>query len=341
MLRTFLAVAACVCLAAGHACAQEWALKMFKTTSHDFGTIARGTKAQYKFQIRNVFEEDAHILMVKSSCNCTTPQVTRQVLKSNEIGEIIADFNTRDFQGQRSATLTVTLECVSRADIQLRVTGFIRSDVVMQPGAVDFGAVDFGSPMEKKLQVTHVGRGDWRIVDAKTAEDYFEVELSDPIRMPDKVMYDLLVRVTKDAPVGYIKDQLVLVTNDPGARELPVELEGRVVPDITISPTKLFIGVVHPGETKSRNLVVRGKKPFKIVDIKCDDKAFSIDVPKEAKLLHLIPVAYTAGEETGRVAQQDRYPHRSREGRGTGLHCVRRSGQTGHGRGKCAGRAGR
>ena len=49
-------------------------------------------------------------------------------------------------------------------------------------------------------------------------------------------------RMTKDAPVGYVKDQLILVTNDTQSRELPVDMEGRVVTDITISPTKWFIG---------------------------------------------------------------------------------------------------
>jgi hypothetical protein len=49
---------------------------------------------------------------------------------------------------------------------------------------------------------------------------------------------------------------------------------------------------------------VRGKKPFKIVDIKCADKSFEIDPPKDAKLVHVIPVIFTAGDDPGRVAQK-------------------------------------
>jgi hypothetical protein len=291
-------------LAGQHASAQEWALKMFDTTSHDFGAVAKGSKAEFRFLVKNIYQEDAHILGVKSSCNCTAPRISKRDLKSLETAEIIAEFNTRDFQGYRTATLTVTLDCVSQAVIQLHVAGFIRRDVVLQPGALDWGTVDLGTPVEKTLQVSYAGRDDWRIVDVKTADPHFEVEISQPTRGGGRVSYELLVRLTKDAPVGYIKDQLVLVTNDAQARELPVDMEGRIVPDITISPTKWFIGVVHPGQKVSKQLLVRGKKPFKIIDVKCADKSFTIEPSKESKAVHLIPVVFTAGQDAGRVTQK-------------------------------------
>jgi hypothetical protein len=303
VLRNVLALLV-VLLAVQHAGAQEWAVKMFDTLSHDFGTVAKGSKAQFRFQVKNIYQEDAHITGLRSSCGCTTVQVTKPLIKTFETSEIVADFNTRDFQGARNATIFVRLDCVSQTEVQLRVTGFIRGDVVLQPGAIDWGTVDLGGSIEKTLQVSHAGREDWRIVDVKTADPHFEVELSQPIRSPGKVSYELLVRLTKDAPVGYIKDQLILVTNDAQARELPVDMEGRVVPDITISPTPLFIGVVQPGQKVTKNLIVRGRKPFKIIDVKCPDKSFSIEPSQDAKAVHLLPVVFTAGQDAGRVAQK-------------------------------------
>ena len=304
VLRNALALLVCLLPSGQHASAQEWAVKMFDTTSHDFGTVAKGSKAEFRFQVKNIYQEDAHIVLVESSCGCTTPRVTKRELKSFETAEIVAEFNTRDFQGYKSATLTVTLDCVSQAKIQLHVAGYIRRDVVLQPGAIDWGTVDLGSTVEKTLQVIHAGREDWRILDVKTADPHFEVEISQPSRASGRVTYELLVRLTKEAPVGYVKDQLILVTNDAQAREIPVDMEGRVVTDITISPTKLFIGVVHPGQKVTKNLVVRGKKPFKIIDVKCPDKSFTIEPSKEAKAVHLVPVVFTAGQDPGRIAQK-------------------------------------
>ncbi len=304
MLRHAFAPWVCLLLALAPASGQEWATKMFNTTSHDFGTVAKGAKAQFRFQIKNIYEEDVHILGVSSSCGCTTPQITRSDLKTFETSEIIADFNTRDHQGHKSAVLKVTFDKPFHAVVELQVAGFIRSDVVLQPGIVDLGTIDLGTEVEKRLQVTYAGRENWEIIDAKTADPYFQVELKQLSRGGGRVSYELLVRLTKDAPVGYIKDQLILVTNDARARELPVDVQGRVMPDITINPSKLFIGVVHPGQKVVKNLVVRGKKPFKIIDVQCSDKSFTIEPSTEAKSVHLVPVVFTAGDDPGRIVRK-------------------------------------
>jgi hypothetical protein len=216
----------------------------------------------------------------------------------------VAEFNTRDFLGHRTATLFVTFDKPFPAEVQLRIAGTIKSDVTLVPGAIDLGTVDVGKGVEKKLIASYAGRLDWKILDVKTADPHFEVEITTLPRRPGMVSYELLVRMTDDAPVGYMKDQLILVTNDPAAPELSVDMEGRVVSDITISPAQLFLGVVHPGQKVSKKLVVRGKKPFRIVNVDCPDKSFEIEASKDAKTVHLVPVVFTAGDHPGRVAQK-------------------------------------
>ncbi len=304
VMRKVFAVLVCLLVAESTSSAQEWANKMFNVLSHDFGTVARGAKCEFRFQIKNIYQEDAHIEGVRSSCGCMTPQITKSDLKTFETVEVVAEFNTRDFLGQKSHTLTVTFDQPFHAVVELHLTGFIRSDVVFQPGAIDLGTVDVGTEVERKLQVTYAGREDWKIVDAKTADPNFEVEVSQPYRGAGKVSYELLIRLTKTAPVGYIKEQLILVTNDARARELPIEMSGRVISEITISPTSLFMGTVHPGQTVTKKLLVRGKKPFKIIDVKCPDKSFEIATSKEAKSVHVIPIAFTAGDDPGKVARK-------------------------------------
>jgi hypothetical protein len=40
---------------------QEWAQKMFKVADHDFGSVARGAKAEFSFGFENLFLEDVHV----------------------------------------------------------------------------------------------------------------------------------------------------------------------------------------------------------------------------------------------------------------------------------------
>jgi hypothetical protein len=118
------------------------------------------------------------------------------------------------------------------------------------------------------------------------------------------VVYDVHAHLDKDAPVGYIQDQLVLVTNDSRATHIPLRVEGQVVGTLSVSPASIFLGVLKPKEVATKRLVVRAKKPFVIKSIEtgCDCLSWDIPATAEAKPLHLVPVRFTAGEDPGRVA---------------------------------------
>ncbi len=227
--------------------AQEWARKMFSDTSHDFGAVARGAKAQYHFKFKNIYEETVHVLAIRSSCGCTTPEVTRSELKTWETSDVIATFNTSAFLGQHSATITVEFDKPFHAEVQLQVYGNIRSDVVLQPGQVELGSIDSGQPVEKIITVTHTGRQDWKITDVRSANTNFEVEVNETRRAQGSVTYDLSVRLKPTSPVGYINDQLFLMTNDPQTAQIPIDVEGRVVAGVEVNPPSLSLGGADAG----------------------------------------------------------------------------------------------
>ena len=78
------------------------------------------------------------------------------------------------------------------------------------------------------LTVTHSGLSDWKILDVRSINSNYEVEVKSGSKSFGKVSYDLLVHLKKDAPPGYLKDQLILVTNDPRVTQFPIEVEGLV-----------------------------------------------------------------------------------------------------------------
>ncbi len=282
---------------------------MFAATSHDFGAVARGAKVEYRFNFSNLYEEDVHIADVRSSCGCTTPTVTKKLLKTYEKGAIVATFNTRAFLGQRKATLTVTIDKPFYAEVQLRVEGYIRSDVVLNPGGVEFGQVDQGSPATKTLAITYAGRNDWAILGVKPASDDIDASFVETGRSGGQVSYELTVNLKPNAPAGYIKEQLVLVTNDRRASEVPVDIEARVVSAITVHPASLFMGALKPGDKVTKKLVVQAKKPFRITGVTCDvPERFEFGVAEDAKSkpVQLLPVTFTAGDKPGKITYKIR-----------------------------------
>ncbi len=283
--------------------AQEWAEKMFNKVEHDFGTVARGADTVYKFEVTNLYKQTMKITRVRTSCGCTSPTIENGTIKTYEKAYIVAKFNTRTFTGRHGATLTISFAPPFSAEVQVRVHGNIRSDVVFSPGAIAFSNIDEGEIREQTVTVSYAGRANWSIVDVTNDNDHFEVELNEISRRRGKVSYRLLVRLKDDVPTGYFKDQLTVVTNDQRAesQRIPLYVEGRILPEISVTPENLVLGDVVAGESITRKIVVRGKKPFRIVDVNCGDDCFSFKTKDQSNVLHLVEITYVPRADSGKV----------------------------------------
>lgn len=304
--------AAAVLLILGLSCStgfgQEWATKMFEATEHDFGTVARGAKTEFEFVLSNIYVEDVHIASVRSSCGCTSVSIKNPLLKTYQQGAVVAKFNSHLFYGRKGATITVTIDQPFYAEVQLHVTGYIRSDVVFHPGSVQFASVKQGSPAESRVAINYAGRPDWQILEVRSANPHLSGEVVETNRGNGQVGYELLVHLDSKAPAGYLQDHLVLVTNDRNSTQVPVPVEAKVEAGITVSPSSLFMGVVQPGQKVTKPLVIRAAKPFRILSVTCDDANFEFDTSGETepKAIHLIPVTFMAGADAGKISKMIR-----------------------------------
>ncbi|MBN1909723.1 MAG: DUF1573 domain-containing protein [Pirellulales bacterium] len=288
------------------ALAQQWASDMFEAKTHDFGNVARGAKAEFEFKLTNPYLEDVHIASVSSSCGCTSPSITKPILKTYESGSIIAHINTDRFLGSKGATITVTIDKPYPSTVHLSVQAYIRSDVVFNPGSVNFGEVDQGKSADKTVTLNYAGRSDWKVQEVRCDNPHVQAQVQETSRQPGQVAYQVSVHVDENTPAGYLNEHLVLVTNDYRLKQVPLAVEGRIVSGVSVSPSTLFMGVVEPGQKVQKKLVVRAKKPFRILSIHCPDGSFEFDsnATKEAKTLHLVPVTFVAGKKPGKISQK-------------------------------------
>ncbi len=297
-----------VCVISSQGSAEEWVAKMFQEQEHDFGSVARGSDTVHRFEIRNIYKQDVYLTNVRSSCGCTTPTIENKVLKTGDTGYVVAKFNTRKKSGMQGATLTVQAAWNDQGrrrvgETQLRVHGNIRGDVVFQPGAVKFDGIDQGTTPEQTVHVTYAGRSTWKIADVRSVSEDFEVELIQRQRYSGRVSYDLKVRMRKTAPAGYFKQQLVLVTNDDRHPRIPLDVEGRVIPEISVAPERLVLGDVQHGEPISKKIIVRGKQPFRIVSIGCDRDCFQFQTEEETKKHHIVQVSFHPKQGVGTIQE--------------------------------------
>ncbi|MEM6363454.1 MAG: DUF1573 domain-containing protein [Planctomycetota bacterium] len=301
-----LVMACCIGLiqTLGTANAAEWAEKMFTETKHDFRTVGRGTTAKYEFAFRNLYEEEVHVMAVRSSCGCTTPSVTKESLSTHESSSIIAELNTSTFIGQKAATITVVFDRPFYAEVQLQVSGYIRTDVTFDPPEVNFGSYNGGETPERIVSISHRGNPAWRISDVRSHCNDLKVRLDPPVIQPGLVTYQMSVTAKEGMPEGDIRQRLTLVTNDRQFPTIEMAVDGRVIPTLTISPEAVSLGTANQGDTVQRRVLVRGETPFAIEEIRCPDKRFEFEIPDGKKKLHFLNLKFNAGDASDRIAQR-------------------------------------
>ena len=236
---------------------------MLNETTHDFGVVATGAKVEHRFIVENLYEEDANIKSVTSSCGCSSPQVNPKSLKTWEKAEILVTLDTRGFLGRKDATITVEFDKPYSAEVQLHVHAYIRSDIVVQPGAVTFGSVIQGEEAKQVVSINYAGRM------TRPAARQIRSALTRPSRprqsrridRPAWSTYSMSVRLKPMPRPGYFRDQLTLVTNDYDVRGGPGAGHRGRVGHLGAERSAVLAadgrGAAWPAVT--RNLVLRGK----------------------------------------------------------------------------------
>ncbi|MEM8733900.1 MAG: DUF1573 domain-containing protein [Planctomycetota bacterium] len=294
LARTLLAFAL-ITSCAGHASAQEWVKAMFSSTSHDFGNVPRGAQSECRFVLENKYEEEVHIADVRSSCRCTIPTKGKGLtLKTYQKGEIVCQFNTAAFIGPRSAVVTVVVDKPYYGEIQLLVKGNIRSDIVTEPGQIQFGDVEKGEEKQTSVKVSYAGSKAWQIKDVQSENQNLAVKLNRIESIPGKVAYEMQVRLKPTAPSGAFNDEIVLVTNDPQFNKVTVPVRGNIVPPVTM-PASIELGTITGADAVRQRMVIKGKAPFEIKAIECKDPRFDFTTPEGLKPAHLIPFEFNPG----------------------------------------------
>jgi hypothetical protein len=301
---TFQLVFVCSGLAA---LAQEnWGAKMFDRQVIDFGSVAKGADCKLRVKIRNLYQETIQISSTNTSCACFRASVVDNAtqIASGQTVELEVTVNTVNYQKKRDATLIVNFyEPTKRstAEVRLPLQAYIRTDVVFTPGAVNFGTVDLGSGRSQLVKIAYAGRPEWQIRDVKSTNEHITATIKETSRGNGLVNYDLLVELKPDTPAGSLRDQLTLITDDGGNPQVPLQVYGNVEADITLVTNLLDFSNLTPGDMRTKNLVIKAKKPITIEKIEREkaDESFRVKLPEDAKAIHVLPITLVAPNDPG------------------------------------------
>jgi hypothetical protein len=306
MRKTLLALTL-LALGAGTASAQSgaWADKLFGgSTTHDFGTVARGAQLVHTFTIYNIYSVPLEITNIRATCGCVIPTPSTKVLRPQEKAQLHIAMDGRRFTGPKAVTVYVTVgpEYVSTAS--LHITANARQDVVLNPGQFNFGVVRQGQTPTQTLDVEYAGSFDWRITEVvRNPAAPYDVVVEQLYRQPPqgrqagRVGYRLAVTLKPDAPAGPLNHELVLKTNEPGGGQyITVVVEGNIQATLTVAPSVVNLGKMKVGTEVTQKVQVRGQRPFHILKVDGVGDGLTAVLPAGAAQNHVLVLRCQPGK---------------------------------------------
>ncbi len=285
--------------------AQEWARKMLTEFAHDFGDVQKGEMPEYRFEIKNVYQENINIAQVFSSCGCTQVSVSKRQLKTWETAEVICRFNSKPFNGFKQATVTVRFGPPMAGEVQLTVKGTIVSAIRLSPESIDFGQVSRGKTPIFQTTLTGPPSTSFQIVDIKSTFPHVGVALQQPVRINNQIQYTMQTRLKDTAPDGFSQGDLFIVVEENGQRrQIPLKFTAKMASAIKLSPSVITMTNMVPGKEVTKKIVIRADEPFKITDVKCRTKAFRVSAKKSGlSKTQIVNVSYTG--EAGKSGRHE------------------------------------
>lgn len=285
------------------ATAQDWVSSVFPDRAYDFGTVARGSKLRHAFRLVNNTGQEIHIAEWRPKCGCTDVRVGARQIPTGTQTVVEATLDTTRFQGYKASGLTLVLDRPSLFEVDLNLTCFIRGDVFLNPGQIDFGVVARKSKPTLTLMLTYAGgQPGWAVTKMQTISAFVSAQLRDLGASPTgQTQYQITATLDPRIPNGYFKDEVTLITNDPASPKIPISVTANVQSQVSLSPSIMNLGQIRAGQTVKKTVLLRSAQPFRITEIKgkSDSLTGAVNGAEGSRPLQTVTVTFKAPARPG------------------------------------------
>jgi hypothetical protein len=230
---------------------------------------------------------------VRTSCSCISAKLSTNTLKTWEEGVLEVRLNTLQFTGERNVNAIIQIDQPKFIEVVIPIHAYIRTDVVLDPGSVVFGTVMQGEASERRVRIDYAGKvssggANWRIAEVKSPRNPNVLcAVKEVSRTSDgftaNVSYELTVKLRPETPVGELREQILVSTNDGNGPQIPIMVEGRVIPEYSVTPPSIVLRSLKPGTQEKVKVIISSKKPFAVSKIESNSGSSSFLIQPIAK----------------------------------------------------------
>jgi hypothetical protein len=278
---------------------------MFEGVSRDFGSVPRGAILVHPFRLTNNTGVPVTIGTPRVSCGCTTAWVLQNQLAPGQSTAIMVQMDTHRFQRDKNVTIYVPFTRPNFEEVRLWVQANSRDDVTVTPDTLSFGQIKKGTNPAARVTISFMGASGWQINGVSSDSNYVLTSLKQLPGNPMEVNYLLTARLRPDTPVGKWYTDIWLQTTNPATPRVRVPLTVEIQSALSLSPPSVSLGQVQAGTTTERKIILRGVKPFRIINVRGVNAQWSVrDSSVSSKTVHVLTVtlkARTAGDSASTI----------------------------------------
>ncbi len=280
-----------------------WANKFFTVEDtqsvivHDFGTVPHGTKLKHRFKVTNIYKVPIQITERPIvTCGCVEPADWSKVLQSKEEGFLDVTMDASRFVGAKAVTMQVKFgngaNYRSTAIVQLRA--FSRSDIMVNPGQIDFGQIAVGQKGSRSVEVVYNGTAKWEVQSGEVNDKLLDVKI-DPIGggRGTKPTYRVTASLKSDIVAGLLQEQIVLKTNDPANPLVTINVNATVLAPFEVSPKLVKFEELEVGKSSStKRIIISANKKFRLEPFEPSD-GVTVKVQSNTNLMQIVELQFT------------------------------------------------
>lgn len=293
MVRNILLVT--VMLVAGSVQAGE-AEKCFSERTKDFGTVPYGPTLVHYFKITNNSNQVMQMTGARVSCGCVSASLQANVLKPGESTYLVANMDTKRFVGHKEVIVYVSFS-KPYEEVTLSVRANRNDNFSKSAESISVGQVRKGAEGTATIQVTMRNDPYFEIKSGTSNTDFVEASFKLVRRDRAEVVYDVSATLKPGLDVGIWTTDALFTSSNPSLTTIRIPVVVEVVAAITATPASVQFPSVKIGDTKELSVVVKGDKPFKILEIKGGDGLIkAVADGSDAKQAHVVRIVYKPSE---------------------------------------------
>ena len=219
---------------------------------YDFGEVFGGTEVAHIFTFTNRGDEVLEITDVESSCYCTTGFLSDTRIQPGETGRIEVAFKAPPRSETVHEVVKLTTNQAALPHFELAVKATVITPFEAIPARLLLGKISPSSFSGRHLLLRQTLAQQAEVVEIKPSSEYILAELQPPSRNGN---VRIQITVGSGMPVGTFRESLGLDFAYDGRRySWGVPISGEILGDVSVSPQRLFLGIVKPSEVPRKRV---------------------------------------------------------------------------------------